>query len=344
MATITKRGQYQWQAKIRREGHKQLSKTFNSKNEAEAWSRHIEGEMDRGIFVSREEAESTTLREGLERYANEITPLKKGAAQELTRIKRWQKDALGSRYLSNIRGSDLAKFRDERRSQGKAENTIRLDLALLSHFFETARKDWGMESLINPVKNISLPSGSKQRDRRLQPEEFQYLIQALNDGSQPIASSIVQIAVSTAMRQGEILGLLWENIDFSKRTIYLADTKNGESRTVPLSSKAALVLSNLSRPIDGGKVFYISQDRLIRSFQRACAVGKINYVAKCNEECKPQVDNFLVDLRFHDLCNPKSVLRIDSAKLIKAIRRYATYLVWRIELHRCDFGLRAALM
>jgi integrase len=301
MATITKRGQYQWQAKVRREGHKQLSKTFSTRNDAETWARQVEGEMDRGVFVSREEAERTTLSNALERYATEVTPRKKGATQELTRIKRWQKNALGARFLATIKGSDLAKFRDDRRAAGKAENTIRLDLALLSHFFETARKEWGMESLINPVKNIKLPSGSKQRDRRLHDNEHSYLISALQKSSQPIVAPIVELAIETGMRQSEILGMRWENIDFIKKTIFLANTKNGESRNVPLSTRATSALNLLPRSIEGGLVFSISQDRLIRTFQRACVVGKAQYLDDCLEANTQPADLFLENLRFHDL-------------------------------------------
>lgn len=301
LATYTKRGDYQWQAKIRRQGYGTQSKTFITKADAEAWARLIESEMDRGVFVSRAEAESTTLKEGLERYAREVSTRKKGVAQELIRIRSWQKNALGVRYLSTIKGSDMAKFRDERRAKGKAENTIRLDLALLSHFFETARKDWGMESLVNPVKNIKLPGGSKQRDRRLHGEELRYLTAAVTKGSQPIARSIIEIAIHTAMRQSEILGLAWENIDFNRKVIFLADTKNGESRCVPLSSKSLEILNSLPRPIDGGKIFGISQDRLIRTFQRACIVGKAQYLNDCVGANQSPVKDFLDDLRFHDL-------------------------------------------
>lgn len=301
MATYTKRGDYQWQAKIRRQGHSTQSKTFITKADAEAWARLIEGEMDRGVFVSRAEAESTTLSDGLDRYAREVSTRKKGAAQELVRIRSWQKNALGVRYLSTIKGSDMAKFRDKRRAQGKAENTIRLDLALLSHFFETARKDWGMESLVNPIKNIKLPSGSKQRDRRLHGEEERYLTDALKKGSQPIACSIVNLAIETAMRQSEILGLHWEVIDFNRKVAFLADTKNGTSRSVPLSSRALGTLNSLPRPIEGGRIFSISQDRLIRTFQRACVVGKIQYLQNCTKANKEPIGDFLDNLRFHDL-------------------------------------------
>ncbi len=334
MATFIKRGDLQWQAKIRRLGHLTQSKTFTTKVDAEAWARSIESEMDRGIFVSRVEAETTTLKDGLERYAREITQSKKGAAQELVRLKKWQTGPLGSRRLSSIKGKDLAAFRDERRAEGRAENTIRLSLALLSHFYETARKEWGMESLVNPAKNIKLPGGSKQRDRRLHGDELEYLTNAAAKGAQPISKSIIELAIYTAMRQGEILGLKWEHIDFGKKVAFLPTTKNGDARRVPLSSKAIAVLNSIARPIEGGRIFSISQDRLIRTFKRACVVGRGQYLADQLSAAQPATVDFLEDLRFHDLRHEATtrlfelkldmmeVAAITGHKSLSMLRRY----------------------
>ncbi|SBW07628.1 conserved hypothetical protein [uncultured delta proteobacterium] len=71
MATIRKRGDLQWEARIRRKGWPVTCKTFETKYEAEVWARDIEGEMDRGVFVSRTEAEGTTLAEALDRYIDD---------------------------------------------------------------------------------------------------------------------------------------------------------------------------------------------------------------------------------------------------------------------------------
>jgi hypothetical protein len=54
MATIRKRGDYQWQVMIRRKGHADQTKTFETKESAVKWARMIEGEIDRGVFVSRD--------------------------------------------------------------------------------------------------------------------------------------------------------------------------------------------------------------------------------------------------------------------------------------------------
>jgi len=68
MASIRKRGPYQWEVRIRKKGLPVACKTFESRVEADRWAREIESEMDRGVYISRNEAESTTLREALDRY------------------------------------------------------------------------------------------------------------------------------------------------------------------------------------------------------------------------------------------------------------------------------------
>ena len=78
MASIYKRGPYQWQALIRRKGFETQAKVFNTKAEAETWANVTESEMVRGVFVSRKEAENTTLAEALDRYLQEVSSKKKG--------------------------------------------------------------------------------------------------------------------------------------------------------------------------------------------------------------------------------------------------------------------------
>ena len=148
MATYEKRNG-NWRVKIRRRGHPTVTRSFDRKAEAQSWAREIERDMARGEFVSREEAESTTLYEALDRYAREITPQKKSALHEANRIANLKKTWLAQRSLAEIRGVDLARYRDERR-RDVAANTVRLDLALISHLYNIARTEWGMESLSNP--------------------------------------------------------------------------------------------------------------------------------------------------------------------------------------------------
>ena len=109
MATLTKRGNF-WRAQVRRRGFPPQHKSFDSRAEAEAWARGTESEMDRGVFVSRAEAEATTLADALERYKTEISSLKAHPAQDYQRISHWLRQPLAHRYLTNLKGADFAMY------------------------------------------------------------------------------------------------------------------------------------------------------------------------------------------------------------------------------------------
>ena len=76
-----------WQVQIRRHGVKPETKTFPTRDEAKIWARLIESEIDRGIYVSRYEAEHITFAELINRYQEEVTPNKKSASREISRLK-----------------------------------------------------------------------------------------------------------------------------------------------------------------------------------------------------------------------------------------------------------------
>jgi len=285
MATISKRGKHQWQAKIRRKGHPVQSKTFDRKSDAEQWARDIENEMDRGVFVSCKEAESTTLHEALDRFIGEYIPRLKMAANETRRAKAIQKREIANLYMAMIRTKHIAEFIKEREDEGVKPNTIRLDLAILSRLFEVAATDWGMESLSNPVKRARKPKLNGGRTRRLQPaqgeakkSEEERLLVECGDKFRPV----VQLALETAMRRSEIANLTWDNINLKGKTAYLADTKNMSERTVPLSPTAIGILQSIPRQITGS-VFGMSENAITIAMRRAREEAAID------------------DLTFHDL-------------------------------------------
>jgi len=279
MATITKRGDGQWQAKVRRKGFLDTSKTLPTKAKAERWARSIESEMDHGSYVSRAEAESTTLNDALDRYLSEITPAKKGAKQEADRIKAWKRRSVAVRYLASLRSVDFATHRDERLAEGLSPVTVRNELIIISHLFNICRKEWGMESLINPIQNIRLPKLPSGRDRRLQGDEEDRLLLAADASMQ----QMIVLAIETGMRMGEILGAHWDNIDLKRSTLVLIDTKNGESRAVPLSIRAKAAISSLPRHIAGQLFPGLNSSAVSHRFSTLCKRTEIE------------------DLRFHDL-------------------------------------------
>lgn len=281
MATFERRGKA-WRVKVRRKGFPIQTETLDTKAAAEAWARKIESGLDNGFIISHAEAARTSLREALDRYAREVTVHKKGAPQETQRIGHWKRQAMANRALSSIRSADVAAYRDERIGQGASGNTVRLELALLSHLYTVASQEWGMEALPNPVRHVRKPKVSAGRDRRLEEGEEKRLLAAAGKSKTSWLKPLVEIAIETAMRQGELLKLKWADIDMKTRIARLRDTKSGDSRSVPLSKRAAEILKVMPRSLDG-RVFPVSQSTVEHAFRDACDTAKI------------------ANLRFHDL-------------------------------------------
>ena len=296
--------------KIRRKGYPVQSKTFESEEDAKKWARLIEGEMDRGIFTSQAEAEKTTLKEALERYKKEITPDKKGSQQEGSRINILSRSTLAPRFLAAIRGIDVARYRDER-LKDRSPITVNNELILLSHLFTVARKEWGMDGLRNPVSDIRKPKQPAGRNRRLESGEEEKLLKAAPQNLRPL----IVVAIETTMRLGELLALRWEHVDLVKRTAHLLETKNGTSRMVPLSTRAAAELKALPRRLDG-RVFSYNVNTASKTFADLT------------------IDLKIEDLRFHDLrheatsrlfekgLNPMEVASITGHKTLQMLKRY----------------------
>ncbi len=329
MAAIYKRGPGHWQVLVRRKGYPLLSKSFKKRTDAEAWAREVEAEMDRGVFVSRKEAENTTLSGALERYEREVSSEKKGRRQEKARIERWKDHPLGKRALAQIQGKDIAAYRDARLKE-VSPNTVRLELAVLSHLFTIAVKEWGMTGLTNPTFQIRKPKLPKGRDRRLLPGELDRILSASDS---PVFSDLVRFAVETGMRRGELAGMTWDMVDLRKRTVTLPETKNGEKRTVPLSTEAVRVLANLARWLDE-EVWGIKPDSITQAFLRALSRARKVYEKECEEKKEKPDPAYLVDLTFHDLrheatsrffekgLNPMQVAAITGHKTLQMLKRY----------------------
>lgn len=293
MATIRKKGDCQWHVQIRRKGYPHQTRTFTTRADAEKWARQVETELDKGIFVDRSEAEKNTLHDVLKRYRDEISPTKRGADIEKLRINTILKHYdLVATKMAALSSKVLAGWRDER-LKSVSGSTVNRELNILSAVINQARKEWGIH-VDNPVALIRRPQSEKGRERRLELGEERLLLEALElserdqngrltSGTRNIyVKPLVLLALETAMRRGELLSLRWENVDLKKRVACLPETKNGETRNVPLSSCAVEILENLPRSIDG-RVFPTTEDALKKAFSRARERAKIN------------------DLHFHDL-------------------------------------------
>jgi len=263
MAYISQRGAY-WRAEIRRRGHKPIYRTFDTKQQARQWACRVESDMDSGAHLDRSESERTTLREALERYRRDILPEKRHPYQENCRIDRWLTNDLAYRTLAGLRGVDFAKYRDDRRALGRAENTIRLELQIISHLFEIARKEWGMEGLSNPLNNIRKPTGSRSRDRRLRPGEFDVLHALLAASGNRWAATAFELAIETSLRQSALFAIHWEWLDLPRQMIkFPPEARGADNKSVPavlpLSRRAVDIFRHLAAMAEN------ADDRLSRA-------------------------------------------------------------------------------
>jgi integrase len=310
-----------WRAIIKRKGYPTQTRTFDLKGQAETWAKQIENEMDRGVFVSRVEAESTTLAELLDRYENEITPQKRGAAMERSHLKVIGQDPIARCFVARITGRELTAYKN-RRLAVVAGSTLNRELNVLSHVFTVAAQEWHIHlPWGNPVRLLSRPRVNDKRDRRLVGDELPRLLTAAQayGGSAPQTAGhigpIIIWAIETAMRRGEIAAMRWEHLDRKARVLLIPETKNGTPRRVPLSTAALVVLDGLPRRIDG-RVFAMHTGSISRAFAEACKAAGIE------------------GLTFHDLrheatsrlfekgLNPMQVAAITGHKTLQMLKRY----------------------
>jgi len=232
---------------VRRRGVAPRCKSFDKRTEAVRWAREIEAEADRSGWVADTRlAEKMTLGELLTRYSSQVSPTKRSAHTEQSRINAILRRPIVHRTLAKLTSTDIATYRDTR-LKDVAPATVVRELNTLSHAIETALREWGLWLPRNPVKMVRRPTVPQGRKRRLEDDEEERLLAACDRGRTPLLKQLIILAIETGMRRGELLGFRWEHVHFTKRTVHLPLTKNGESRDVPLSRRAMGILTDLSK-------------------------------------------------------------------------------------------------
>ncbi|MGX9732311.1 site-specific integrase [Janthinobacterium aestuarii] len=313
MPTIRKKGEGQYHVQIRKRGYPTQTKTFTKEADARRWATIIESEMERGVFVSRTEAEATLVKDVLQRFATEILPTKRSEQSDKSRIKTLT-EAFGDYRLASLNSTQVARFRDQRLKVVGPQSVIH-EINLLNRVLKTATMDWGIALPGGlPTTQVRKPAKPRGRDRRVTEEEITRITE--NTESTELRT-IVTLAVETGMRRSELASLTWKETDLKKQTVYLPKTKTDVPRTVPLSRAAVNALQVLGIKHEG-RIFNLQAESMSQAFERACEPHRAN----------------ISGVRFHDLrheatsrlfekgLNVMEVAAITGHKTLDMLKRY----------------------
>jgi integrase len=278
---------------VRRKGFRPVTATFDRKIDAETWAAQIEAEIKYG-FSSQRPGEDIIFRELLNNYMTKVSPQKAETTQNReTQLARRLLTVFGDCTCDEITTSLVAAYRDARLKE-VGFYTVRLELALLSHVFTIARREWNVQ-IDNPVSNIKRPKVPEGRLRFLSQDEAARLLAEARKSRNPTLYSYLFILLHSAMRPSEAAGIRCGQVDFNRRVVVLHKTKSGKTRSVPLTHAAVEVLKDLVRERDPGAYVFLPFSTLPYRFEITPARF---FRPAFNNACKRAG---IEDFRLHDM-------------------------------------------
>jgi integrase len=254
---IYKKGKVYWMIKQYRGKRIERSLETSVKRVAEERFAKIVSEIIDGSYFEGQRAKTVTLADMVEKYKQKYQRLR-----DETTFKRLL-PAFGHFTLADITTEMISDYRESRLKVVKPA-TIYQELSLLRRMFNVARREWKWIKE-NPAADLSFSIGnSNARDRWLSLAEEQKLLSAATNPNW--LRSLLVTALHTGMRRGEILNLQWQDIDFQRKLLTVHISKNGEKRSIPLSSTLCDVLRGIKVLNISGKVFPISVRSLRAAF------------------------------------------------------------------------------
>ena len=263
MASIEKRvsseGSVTYRAKVRLKGYPPQSASFERLTDARKWAAATESAIREGRHFKTTEAKRHTLADLIDRYSrDELGKRSDRARKDRAPILAWWREVLGPFALADVSPARIAECRDRLLNEGRAPATGVKYLAVLGHAFTVCVREYGwLES--SPVLKVSKPALPRGRVRFLSDEERGRLLAECRASSNPSLYPVVVLALSTGMRQAEIMNLYWREpkappvgtawgvVELDKGRVVLHETKNGERRVLPLVGHAAGCVRELSR-------------------------------------------------------------------------------------------------
>ena len=284
MATIRKHRR-KWQVRVRRDGVA-VSKTFTLRKDADAWAREIEVKADRALLPPNSRIlKQITLADLVSRYKDDVTPNKKGAANEVVVLDAFLRHPICQKRLSELTVGDFARYRDERLAKVKV-NTLKRQLNPIQNMFKVAYKEWGLPIPINPVAALRFKNEDDARERRIEEEEWTALLEAVEVARNPLIGPLMRLGRETGMRRSEMLRITPDHVGLKRRELFVPPGKNNKARTIVLTQAAVEIIADrLEKTSNDGLLFPLTQEAV------KCAWRRLRSRAALNGQ----------NLRFHDI-------------------------------------------
>lgn len=260
MATISKLPSGKYRAQVRRQGTYR-AQTFSRKIDAQGWAveieRAIESGSTRGVMRP---AAGMTLADIVEAYVSQVR-LSRAADLYLQQISR----IIGHVGIRQLNSLHIQDWISERQKAGLQTASILRPLGRLSTMLQWTRDvksiDVNPDIVLDARRRLVRhnPNHNHQRDRVPTADEILKLRTYFDKtyrGAVPM-SAIMDFAMASAMRVGEICRITFEDVNWEKHTVTIRDRKDpkqkiGNNQVVPLLP-AAMEIVRARRELSGGQ-------------------------------------------------------------------------------------------
>lgn len=176
--------------------------------------------LEHGTYVKKEKI---TFEDWFSEW---ITTYKKNTVKQGTidsykkHYSAYLKKPLGAMRLADIRAEHIQRLLNDMSNKGYADDTITLTYCTLSGAFKQAYKNELIQK--NPFLLVTRPKGKAKKERVVFTREQQNLYMKYAEKS--YLCNLFQLAICTGMRNGELSGLLWQDVDFKNKVIHIRHT------------------------------------------------------------------------------------------------------------------------
>lgn len=284
---------------VRKKGYKPEYKTFSRKTEAKDWALDVESKMNNGTWGKPIEGEIDTIqtvKDLIDYFEEHEAPRRYAKVEKYKVMYNWWRDKIGNVPLSDVTSSILTQYKNilakeapskpYKEHEYKSNNTVRKYLFALSAILSYAESELELINK-NPMKKVGKPEKSKGVVRFLSDDERKLLIKGCKEYSERLYIFVL-LAIYSGGRYSELSTLKVENVDFENCMLHFTNTKNDESRGVPVYTKIIEKLKNYldQNNITGGYIFLNKE------------TGNIHYLKGAFETVVKKIG--IKNFRFHD--------------------------------------------